>query len=182
MPPTTSEPGLSEELDILSLLLEEPLPEADLKRKLRAPRGRITLRRSHLYSSYDRWIRNLKNDGLIRESGGALRLTGLGCWIAESQLGTPLQRRSLVMLRCQMCSPLVVLRTPLPDTIVHLPRGYLVMDMSCPRCGDHTRRYPWGGIASRDEFIEFYNGALPELREFAGLEARPIGPVAQEVR
>lgn len=180
MLPTTREPGLSEELAILSLLLEEPLSEADLKRKLRAPRGKRTLNRSHLYSSHDRWIRNLKNDGLIRESGGVLRLTGLGYWIADSQLGAPLQRRSLVGLRCQICSPLFVLRTPLPETIVHHSRGYLVMDMTCPRCGDHTGRYPWGGLASKDDFIEFYNRALPELRQSAGLEAKPIRPAAQK--
>ena len=176
------EPGLTEELAILSILLDEPLAEPELRRRLRALRGKQLAPRAHLYSSHDKWIRNLKNDGLIRESGGVLRLTGLGYWIADSQLGTPFQRHSLVMLRCQICSPLFVLRTPLPETIAHNPRGYLVMDMSCPRCGDYTRRYPWGGIASRDEFIRFYNLALPELRQSAGLEARPIGPSAQKVR
>ncbi|OGO08705.1 MAG: hypothetical protein A2Y61_06640 [Chloroflexi bacterium RBG_13_60_13] len=174
------EPGQTEGLVILSMLLEEPLAEPELRRRLRAVRGKQLAPRSHLYSSHDKWIRNLKNDGLIRESGGVLRLTGLGYWIADSQLGTPFQRYSLVMLRCQICSPLFVLRTPLPETIARNPRGYLVMDMSCPRCGDHTRRYPWGGIASRDEFIEFYNLALPELQQSAGLEARPIRLVAQK--
>jgi hypothetical protein len=177
---TVREPGLTEELAILSILLEEPLAQPELRRRLRALRGKQLAPRSHLYSSHDKWIRNLKNDGLIRESGGVLRLTGLGYWIADSQLGTPFQRNSLVMLRCQICSPLFVLRTPLLETIAHNPRGYLVMDMSCPRCGDQTRRYPWGGIANRDEFIRFYNLALPELQQSAGLEARPIRQTAQK--
>jgi len=168
------QPGLTEELVILPILLEEPLVEAELRRRLRAMRGKQLAPRSHLYSSHDKWIRNLKNDGLIRESEGVLRLTGLGYWMAGSQLGTPFQRYSLVMLRCQICSPLFVLRTPSLETIAHNPRGYLVMDMSCPRCGGITRRYPWGSIASRDEFIQFYNLALPELRQSAGLEAKPI--------
>ncbi len=174
------EPGLTEELAILSMLLDEPLTEAELRRRLRAVRGKQLAPRSHLYSSHDKWIRNLKNDGLIRESAGALRLTGLGYWIAGSQLGTPFQRYSLVMLRCQICSPLFVLRTPLPETIAHNPRGYLVMDMICPRCGDQTTRYPWGGIVGRDEFIQFYNLTLPELQQSAGLEARPIRLAAQK--
>jgi hypothetical protein len=174
------EPGLTEELAILSMLLDEPLTEAELRRRLRAVRGKQLAPRSHLYSSHDKWIRNLKNDGLIRESAGVLRLTGLGYWIAGSQLGTPFQRYSLVMLRCQICSPLFVLRTPLPETIAHNPRGYLVMDMICPRCGDQTRHYPWGGIVGRDEFIQFYNLALPELQQSAGLEARPIRLAAQK--
>lgn len=158
-----------EQLLTISLLQKESLPRKELKKRLRsiqekqfAPFG------PHSDSAYNYWIRALKGRGIIDEYEGVLSLTGLGQWIASSELGDIFGRNSLIYLMCTRCSSNIrsefVLRTPMIDTMEVNSKGDPFMDVKCPKCGDLTNRYPLHGIAKGSEFADFYNRAVVELQ------------------
>ena len=121
---------------------------------------------THSRRNYKRWVGIREEQWVIGEHEGTLELTPLGKWIANSTLGTFFERDDLVELICANCAKpgdLVFLK-PLPDTAETNANGRLFMDIQCSRCQNRVARMPISETLSKEEFIQFYNRALRELR------------------
>jgi len=80
----------------------------------------------HSRSAYSYWVNCRESQWVISEYEGALELTPLGKWIANSALGTFFERDDLVELICIRCAKpgdLVFLK-PLPDTAETNAKGF----------------------------------------------------------
>jgi hypothetical protein len=119
----------------------------------------------------------LKKRGILDEYNKVLKLTGLGEWIAGSNLGTISQRNALTSLICSNCSSVFlefVLCKPILNTMTVNSKGDPRVDVRCPRCGELSHYCNISSIAKRSEFVRFYNQAVAELGKFVRLEALPI--------
>jgi len=156
---------------IILVLNKHPLRKEELFEELRVQqRRRIVLGEKeiiHSKSAYKYWVKNLKNQRVITEYGNMLDLTPLGKWIANSQVGTFFNREDFVYFLCPKCSEPtnLTLLKPLPHTAETNAKGRLFMDVECPRCRYRIERMGMSEILSKDEFIEFYNKVLAELKE-----------------
>jgi len=100
---------------IISLLEKEPLSRIELRNRI------IRLQQDHPHplfqgkyhtnSTYNYWIRKLKEQCLVREINKIFILTNLGKWVANSNLNDICDRYSfLETFICKECSKKVVTR------------------------------------------------------------------------
>lgn len=162
---------------ILSLLKDGSLARNELYQRTRqiqstveSPIGTGPV---HSPGAYAYWIRHFKTAGIVEEYGGILALTALGRWVAASQLGTVQERERFASLLCPQCSSasMKVIRNPLRDTCEVNAKGTLFMNFTCPRCGNLDVRHNLSGIAKKDDFLQFYNQAVMELRRYVSIVA-----------
>jgi hypothetical protein len=171
------DPEWHEELLAILLLQKGALERKELRRGIRSIQER-KVSCSHPDSAYNYWIASLKKRGIVDERDRVLKLTGLGRWIAGSNLGTISQRNALTSLICPSCSNSALLEfvlcEPLLGTTTVNSKGEARVDVRCPKCGELSQYCNVGGIAKRSEFVHFYNQAVAELGRFVKLEALPI--------
>jgi len=173
------DPESHENLLTVSLLRNGALSRSELKERIRriqeakwAPDFK-----PHEYRTYDHWIRDLIGRGIIERIDNQLRLTNLGRWIANSDVGDMFERDSfLYTFICRRCSSYskVVLLTPLLETINESMtniKGEIWVDLRCPKCGivsPQTKLWP------KNRFVEFYNRVATELEKYVSLEAHKV--------
>ena len=106
-----------------------------------------------------------------------MKLTDLGRWIANSNLGVIFERDSFLdMFICRRCRSYsrVVLLTPLLETINENwtnIKGEVWVNLQCPKCeavSPQTKLWP------KNKLIEFYSRAVRELEEYVSLEAQKV--------
>jgi hypothetical protein len=131
----------------------------------------------HEYRTYDKWIRVLVQRGIVERLGDQVKLTDLGRWIANSNLGDIFERDSFLdTFICKRCSSYsrVVLLTPLLETINENwtnIKGEIFVDLRCPKCEAVS---PPTHLGPKNKLIEFYNRAVRELEEYVSLEAQQV--------
>lgn len=131
---------------------------------------------THKKSTYRNWVKSRENQWVITRCGDKLELTPLGKWIANSELGTFFDRADLVELMCPNCSKPanLALLKPLPDTAETNVKGRLFMDVECPRCQYSMNRLPMSNNLTKNQFINFYNHGVGELKRLLKIEALNI--------
>jgi hypothetical protein len=125
---------------------------------------------THSKSAYAYWLRHLIADQVAVESEGGPRLTPLGEWIANSELGTVEDKYLFVCnATCSDCRKkdgyIVILKLERGTAISDAKRR-LFANVECPRCGKKERKHLYEGF-SVDRFIRFYDQALSELTSTA---------------
>ena len=172
------DPESHEHLLLISLLRDGMLSKNELKERIR----RIQETKwppnvkPHAYGTYDKWIHALIRRGIIERLGGQVKLTDLGRWIANSNLGDIFERDSFLdTFICKTCNSYsrVVLLTPLLETINENwtnVRGEIYVNLRCPKCQavSPQQAHLW----PKNKLIEFYNRAVRELEEYVSLEAQ----------
>jgi Zn ribbon nucleic-acid-binding protein len=121
---------------------------------------------THSKSAYAYWLRNLMADQIAIESEGRPRLTPLGEWIANSELGTVEDKYLFICNAtcpdCRKRDGYVVILKLEKGTAMTDPKGRLFANVECPRCGKKNRKHLYEGF-SVVQFIRFYDQALSEL-------------------
>jgi Zn ribbon nucleic-acid-binding protein len=125
---------------------------------------------THSKSRYAYWLRNLIADQVAIESEGGPRLTPLGEWIANSQLGIVEDKYCFIYnATCPDCRKkdgyIVILKLE-KGTAISDAKRRLFAKVECPRCGKKNRKRVYEGF-SVDQFIRFYDQALSELASIA---------------
>ena len=173
------DPESHENLLTISLLRNGMLSRNELKERIRriqeikwSPNSK-----PHAYRTYDKWIRDLIRRGIVERLGDQVKLTDLGKWIANSNLGDIFERNSFLdTFICKRCSSYsrVVLLTPLLETINQNRtniKGEIFVDLRCPKC---EAVCPQTHLGPKNKLIEFYNRAVRELEEYVSLEAQRV--------
>jgi hypothetical protein len=173
------DPESHENLLTISLLRNGMLSRNELKERIRriqetkwSPNFK-----PHAYRTYDYRIRDLIRRGIVERLGHQVKLTDLGRWIANSNLGDIFERDSFLdMFICRRCRSYsrVVLLTPLLETINENwtnIKGEVWVNLQCPKCeavSPQTKLWP------KNKLIEFYSRAVRELEEYVSLEAQKV--------
>lgn len=163
---------------IMMLLKDGPLTKARLKNELRTiQKKEFTPFQPHSDSAYNYWIKALKKRDILSEQNKILNLTKLGFWLVSSDIGSIEQRNSLLYLICETCKlthSKLVLRMPIISTTQVNSKGDPFMDVTCPECGDLSKRVNMGSIAKETDFIRFYNQALVNLKTHLEITGKEI--------
>ena len=173
------DPESHENLLIISLLRHGMLSRNELKDRIRRIQETkwSPISEPHKDKTYNKWIRDLIQRGIIERHGYQVKLTDLGRWIANSNLGDIFERDSFLdTFICRKCSSSsrVVLLTPLLETINENRtniKGEIMVNLRCPKCeavSPQTKLWP------KDKLTEFYNHAIREREEYVSLEAQKV--------
>jgi hypothetical protein len=136
--------------------------EEQSKKKVLGEVGITHPKRDYLY-----WLRNHIAYKIAIESEGQPQLTGLGEWIANSEIGT-LEDKYLFIcnVTCSDCRKkdgyIVILKLE-KGTVITDAKGGLFADTECSRCGKRKNRKRVYEGFSVDQFIRFSDQAISEL-------------------
>jgi hypothetical protein len=162
---------------IILILNKGALRKKELFEKIREEqRNRIVFGekgQTHSKDNYDKWLKSLEKQWIVSRYEDDFKLTPLGKWIAKSQLGTFFERANFAELMCHNCSKPadLTLLKPLPDTAETNVKGRLFMNVECPRCQYSMNRLPISNNLTKNQFINFYNHSVEELKRLLKIEA-----------
>jgi ssDNA-binding Zn-finger/Zn-ribbon topoisomerase 1 len=140
--------------------------EEQSKKKVLGEVGITHPKRDYLY-----WLRNHIADQIAIESEEQPRLTALGKWIANSEIGTLEDKYIFICnVTCPDCRKkdgyIAILKLEKGTAVTDL-EGRLFADTECPRCGKRKNRKRVYEGFSVDQFSRFYDQAISELIETA---------------
>ena len=156
---------------LIQLMNIGPMPRKELfnrvheeqsKKKVLGEVGITHPKRDYLY-----WLRNHIADQIAVKNEGQPRLTELGEWIANSELGT-LEDKYLFICNatcpdCRKKDGYIVILKLEKGTAITDPKGRLFGNVECSRCGKKKNRKRVYEGFSVGQFIRFYDQALSEL-------------------
>lgn len=156
---------------LIQLMNVSPMPRKELFNRVREEQskkmvlGEVGI--THSRSAYAYWLKEHIADGIATESQGKLRLTALGKWIANSEIGTLEDRYIFICnVACPDCKKkdgyIVILKLE-KDTAITNPKGMLFANTECSRCGKKKNRKRMYKGFFVDQFIRFYDQAVLEL-------------------
>ena len=159
---------------LIQLMNTGPMPRKELFNRVREEQSKKKVFGeegiTHSRSAYRYWLRNFIAHQIAIESEGQPRLTALGEWVANSEIGTLDDRyvflSYLTCLECRRTGYMIVLRME-ESTAITDSKGRLCMDTECTRCGQwHKRMVVCEGF-SLAQFISIYRQTVSELRRAA---------------
>ena len=156
---------------LIQLMNIGPMPRKELFDRVREEQSKKKVLGeegiTHSRSAYVYWLKEHIADGIATENQGQPRLTALGDWIANSEIGT-LEDKYLFIcnVTCPDCRKkdgyIVILKLE-KGTAITDPKGRLFADTECSRCGKRKNRKRVYEGFSVDQFIRFYDQAISEL-------------------
>lgn len=165
------DPNWHESHLLIQLMNTGRMPRKELFNRVREEQSKIKVLGeegiTHSKSAYTYWLRNLMADQVATESEGQPRLTALGRWVANSEIGTVEDRYLFICnITCPDCRKndgyMVILKLE-RSSVTTDPEERLFADTECPRCGKRKNGKRVYDSFSVDQFIRFYDQAISEL-------------------
>ena len=160
---------------LIQIMNTGPMPRKELLNRVREEHSKIEVLGevgiTQSRSAYVYWLKQHIADRIATESEGQPRLTALGRWIANSEIGTVEDKYLFICnLTCRDCRKkdghVVILKLD-KGTVTIDPEEKLFADTECPRCGKRKNGKRVYDSFSVDQFIRFYDRAISELRKTA---------------
>lgn len=167
------DPNWHESHLLIQIMNTGSLPRKELLNRVREEQSKIEVLGevgiTQSRSAYVYWLKQHTADRIATESEGQPRLTALGRWIANSEIGTVEDKYLFICnLACRDCRKkdgyIVILKLE-TGTVTTGSNERLFADTECPRCGKRENGQRVYEGFSVDQFVRFYDRAISELRK-----------------